>query len=492
MDCTPTRAIARRRARLLAGLLVCFAVLAIVEPAHAIPTFARKYRTSCVTCHKAFPVLNNVGEAFRRNGYQFPTGDELLVRDEPIPFGRDAYKEMFPNTIWPSDMPHLPPIFIRAQQRMIFNTDPGPGGVKWDQDFPSELGLGGAGTFGRDISAWWSVGFDPAEEEVGVERVFVQFSNLFAWDPDEDDDGMHEGNRWFTLPKYAMNLRLGKMEPQVVNHVLSQHSRLNIQQGLPLRQTIGNNNFRFEPVQSAAVELHGVINQRNSYVIGFANGGNVSSGQLEDNNNKDIYFRVSRKWFGYPLDGVIGSSESVNSDGGEAAPAQDAGEDDALYSMPGLDYWRAWDLETGLFGWYGVSRLTDLGVNRNDYFNRIGADVRLQWFNWDIYGMAYWGNDSFAGRLGGVDLGGEQFFSYSIQSDYYWKPWIVSFLRYEQTDFREAARTSMEEGRVVPGMVFIIRQNMKLQTEWVIDTTGKDTGGGQATDQILVQLDYAY
>ena len=127
-----THTIAGLRAPLLAGLLCCIAVLATVEQAHAIPTFSRKYRTSCITCHKAFPMLNNVGEAFRRNGYQFPSDDDILVKDEPIPFGNDAYKDMFPNSIWPSDLPHLPPIFIRAQQRTIIHTDPGPDGKKWD------------------------------------------------------------------------------------------------------------------------------------------------------------------------------------------------------------------------------------------------------------------------------------------------------------------------------------------------------------------------
>ena len=300
---------------------------------------------------------------------------------------------------------------------------------------------------------------------------------------------MHEGHRWITLPRYALNLRIGRMEPQVFNHALSQHARIGIQQGLPIRQRIGDNRFRFEPAQSA-IEAHGVIRQNTSYVVGFANGGN--SGRLDNNNHKDTYFRVSRKWFGYPLDGVIGSAETPESEGDVTVRGQGPDKDDAIYGVPGLDFWRAWDLETGFFGWYGQSEIADMGTMRNDYFRRFGADVRLQWFNWDIYGLAYWGRDTFAGRVGGVDLGGEDHWSYSLQADYYWKPWIVTFLRYEETDFNEVARTNMEEGRIIPGAIVIIRQNLKLQTEWDLDTTGKDTGGGQATDQIRLQLDYAY
>ncbi|HVR87262.1 MAG TPA: hypothetical protein VMU54_23260, partial [Planctomycetota bacterium] len=47
--------------------------------AEALPEWARKYKTSCVTCHEAFPSLNSVGEAFRLNGYRFP--DDLYVKE---------------------------------------------------------------------------------------------------------------------------------------------------------------------------------------------------------------------------------------------------------------------------------------------------------------------------------------------------------------------------------------------------------------------------
>jgi len=319
-----------------------------------------------------------------------------------------------------------------------------------------------------------------------VERVFLQFSNLFAYDPEEDDDGVHEGNRWITLPRHALNIRIGKMEPQVFNHAISGHARIGVQTGLAVRQRIGDNRFRFEPSQNV-IEANGIIHQNNSYVIGFANGGN--SGQVEDNNHKDVYYRVSRKWFGYPLDGVIGSTELVEND---AVRGQSPDEDDSIFTLPGLDFWRGWDLETGVFGWWGLSEISDGGISRNDYFRRNGVDVRLQWFNWDIYGLAYWGHDSFAGRVGGVDLGVEDHQSYMIQTDYYWKPWIVSYLRYEETVFDKLVRASSEEGRVIPGVNFLIRQNLKLQVEWDIDTTGKDTGGGQATDQLVFQLDYTF
>jgi hypothetical protein len=49
------------------ALLVFAALLVFSRPAAAIPAFARKYGTSCQTCHTIFPKLNPFGEAFRRN-----------------------------------------------------------------------------------------------------------------------------------------------------------------------------------------------------------------------------------------------------------------------------------------------------------------------------------------------------------------------------------------------------------------------------------------
>ncbi len=53
---------------LAAGLLL----LLVPGRASAIPAFARKYQTSCQTCHIVFPKLNAFGEAFRLRGYHMP------------------------------------------------------------------------------------------------------------------------------------------------------------------------------------------------------------------------------------------------------------------------------------------------------------------------------------------------------------------------------------------------------------------------------------
>ena len=59
--------------------LACF--LAVLgRPTQAFPIFARKYETSCQTCHTIFPKLNAFGEAFRLKGYRMPGETEEMVK----------------------------------------------------------------------------------------------------------------------------------------------------------------------------------------------------------------------------------------------------------------------------------------------------------------------------------------------------------------------------------------------------------------------------
>ena len=59
------------------------------QQAYAIPLFARKYNTSCFTCHTTEPLLNEFGYRFQANGYQLPgTNEKLSIWDQsPAPVG---------------------------------------------------------------------------------------------------------------------------------------------------------------------------------------------------------------------------------------------------------------------------------------------------------------------------------------------------------------------------------------------------------------------
>ena len=81
--------------------------------APAIPAFARRYETACSTCHVQFPNLNAFGEAFRRNGYQFPAGgDAEAIKQTPMTLVSDARRELFPRSDWPTDLARFPPLAL--------------------------------------------------------------------------------------------------------------------------------------------------------------------------------------------------------------------------------------------------------------------------------------------------------------------------------------------------------------------------------------------
>ena len=217
---------ARRRKRwivALSALAVWLSLPLFMKPAQALPVFARKYATSCITCHTIYPKLNDVGEAFRRNGYQFPTNEDILVKEEPIKLGTDAYKEMFPNSIWPSTLPSIPPVSIFTITQNVVNVNPHGQLANWSFDFPSDIEIIGAGAFGTDISGFYDLGFTPSSG-ASVGRVFMQFSNLFTWEEDEDENGCHKGSCWAVLPPHFLNVRVGKIDPAVLPHVISEES----------------------------------------------------------------------------------------------------------------------------------------------------------------------------------------------------------------------------------------------------------------------------
>jgi hypothetical protein len=90
------------------------------QDASAIPAFARKYGTSCYTCHNGFPSRNSFGEAFRNNGYRWPGGeDEEKSKQEQLKLGSDGWKKTFPESPWPGDIPGYAPIAIWVRGPLV-------------------------------------------------------------------------------------------------------------------------------------------------------------------------------------------------------------------------------------------------------------------------------------------------------------------------------------------------------------------------------------
>jgi len=107
----------------IASAAVSLAVLPMLMPAKdasAIPAFARKYGTSCYTCHSGFPARNAFGEAFKNNGYRWPGGeDEDKTKQEQTKMGADGWKKTFPESPWPAEIPGYAPVSLWVRGNLI-------------------------------------------------------------------------------------------------------------------------------------------------------------------------------------------------------------------------------------------------------------------------------------------------------------------------------------------------------------------------------------
>lgn len=94
----------------------------MVKEAQAIPSYSRKYKTSCSACHYAFPKLNGFGKAFRNNGDRHPAVQYLeMTKEDPVILGAPGYKRVWPDAIWPTGMAGSSPLSVHAIGRIHYD-----------------------------------------------------------------------------------------------------------------------------------------------------------------------------------------------------------------------------------------------------------------------------------------------------------------------------------------------------------------------------------
>lgn len=181
---------------LVSGVLVFVGLLFLPKRASAIPAFARKYQTSCSTCHVAYPTLNSFGKAFKANGYRMPGGDEQFMKDKPVSLGAPAWKKVFPKSIWPSDIPggSVASFWLSSQFKINKSAK-----VTNEFDGLNELYLLGAGTLGESFSFFAELeiidgGTVPTGFGAALPRAFLQYNH----------------------PSHKFNVTAGLFEPRAV------------------------------------------------------------------------------------------------------------------------------------------------------------------------------------------------------------------------------------------------------------------------------------
>jgi hypothetical protein len=142
----------------------------------AIPAFARKYGMSCAACHVGWPVLSQVGQNFRDNGYQFGLG-----KDDPVTIS-NAYV----------------PLAIRSTGAYGYTkttnqpSDDGPIDVKSGGVGSPGADILLAGTVARNLSYLVVAAGFTADEPASIESAWGRISNI-------------AGTGW-------LNLKVGKFE----------------------------------------------------------------------------------------------------------------------------------------------------------------------------------------------------------------------------------------------------------------------------------------
>ncbi|MBL8722357.1 MAG: hypothetical protein JNL79_40620 [Myxococcales bacterium] len=420
------------------SIVAALVTLLVTTSAQAIPAFARRYQSSCQTCHLAFPKLTPFGEAFRRNGYRFPSGgDATAEKEEPIPLGAEAQKDVWPRAVWPGQLPGTVPISIVIDAKGAIGpaleghtvghseTPAAPGVAPSEEHATTSLSfkdtmarIVGGGTLGSIGSYFGAVSFG-GHQTAALERGFVILTPV-------DQTSLH--------------LKVGLFEPAL--HGVSIHRGL---LGHQLRLTttpVKLNSFTPE-ASLKGFEASGLVVGRVGWAAGVVENTNPATGLTSD-----MYGRLETKFGGMRWDGV-------NSAAGSAA-------------------WRERSLSLGISGYRGRSKISEtLSVpgtvaTHNDTFIRFGGDAHVV-FDDLLLDVVVARQRHDGPELKGVS--GTMDIAYA-ELTYVVHPWVFPTLRGEASRVKSRDTT---ENRWIGLFVLntVVRPNLVLRGEVAI---GKDPG----------------
>ncbi len=400
---------------LLSGMMVFFAFRS-----YSIPAFARKYKTSCATCHNGYPKLTAFGEAFRRNGYQFPAGtDPEYVKEEPVSLGSEGNKKAFPDAIWPGTLPATSPISIFLNGELDYNPKTDPRFTFGD--LGSSIEAVAAGTLGEDLSFWGQLALN-ADGTVELNRIFMIFSNLIG-------------------ETYGLNMRVGVFEPGLFS--FSTHRSWMEGYWLttrPFSEEAGGMGWTIEETQKG-IELNGIVQGRFGWNAGIVEGFGPA------HSDKDYYGHVTYKVGGMRLDGVTEKGSAASP--GATAP------------------WVDNSVTFGAFAYAGTAALgpDSAGDSPDNKFTMVGGDVNAYYDRFNLFGGVGVRHDkqpflSSAGLAANTTV-------WFAELDVTVYPWLLPGIRYETWNGQapdpnaDGQVVSYTDSQIVPGIVFLIRPNVK-------------------------------
>jgi hypothetical protein len=409
----------------LTALLISGAVLVSSLPAAAIPAFARKYGTSCITCHTVYPKLTPFGEAFRRNSFRFPGVDSDYAKQETV---TTRAKTPSSEPIW---VAAIPPLSMGGNGQVIIHPDKNTSGATSDNNalvnlggIVSEAHVWAGGTFSDTVSYFAEVTLTPGSAD--VEHVQVYLNDLIG-------------------PAHAVNLRFGRGFSNVSSFgphssfladALLPPSGVTLLNGASTGWNIGDH-FN-------GVELSGVIAGQLGYNVGWNAGPSADVRTAED-----VYGHVGYKIGGMSLDGEGKSDSNATRPWEETAVTLDAF---AYHS-------------------YGSVIFPGAAAGGGDLLlmntiNTVGGGLRAQWGSLELNAGLMLENHKHA-EAGGS---GATMLSQYDELSYIIFPWLVPAVRIEYSSLSPdstcqtngSACVSATDLRVWPGVAMVPYPNIKV------------------------------
>ncbi len=199
-------------------LLTLFSIsIFLAEQIQAIPSFARKYRLSCTTCHApSAPMLKPYGDDFAANGFRLEDQQSPRYYTETGDTKLSLLREV--------------PVAMRLEGFVNYNL---AGNEKADFASPYLMKLMSGGELSDNLSYYFYFFFSERGEVAGVEDAFLMYNNLFNIDFD-----IYLGQFQVSDPLFKRELRLSLEDYRVYTSQIGT-SGINMTYDKGLMMTLG-------------------------------------------------------------------------------------------------------------------------------------------------------------------------------------------------------------------------------------------------------------